>query len=199
MHDDSRDSKDLYTVRRVLDGDVNAFGNLLEKYKNHVFFIVRKHVPYSEVDETAHDVFVRAYQSLRTFKGKSSFKNWLSSVAVRTCCDYWRKRYRSRELPMSSLSDGHLDWLEKVMSDQSVDSFYEQSAGKEAREVLDWALSHLSAEDRLALELVYLEGLSGKEAAELLGWSVGNVKIRSFRSRKKLRKVLTGLIERGEG
>jgi RNA polymerase sigma-70 factor (ECF subfamily) len=47
----------------------------------------------------------------------------------------------------------------------------------------------------MVVELVYLEGLSGKEAAELLGWSVANVKIRSFRSRKKLQKVLTGLME----
>jgi RNA polymerase sigma-70 factor (ECF subfamily) len=197
MHDDSLDSNDLHIVRHVLDGDVNAFEHLLQRYKNYVFSIVRKHVPYSQVDETAHDVFVRAYQSLRTFKGKSSFKRWLSSIAVRTCCDYWRKRYRSRELPISSLSDDHLDWLEKVMSNQSRDSSYEQRAGEEAREMLDWALSHLSAENRLVLELVYLEGLSGKEAAELLGWSVANVKIRSFRSRKKLRKILTRLIERG--
>jgi RNA polymerase sigma-70 factor (ECF subfamily) len=197
MHDDSLDSNDLHIVRRVLDGDVNAFEHLLQRYKNYVFSIVWKHVPYSQVDETAHDVFVRAYQSLRTFKGKSSFKRWLSSIAVRTCCDYWRKRYRSRELPISSLSDDHLDWLEKVMSNQSRDSSYEQRAGEEAREMLDWALSHLSAENRLVLELVYLEGLSGKEAAELLGWSVANVKIRSFRSRKKLRKILTRLIERG--
>jgi RNA polymerase sigma-70 factor (ECF subfamily) len=195
MHDDSINSKDLYIVRRVLDGDVNSFEYLLQRYKNQVFSIVRKHVPDSQVDETAQDVFVRAYQSLRTFKGKSSFRHWLSSIAVRTCCDYWRKRYRSRERPMSSLSDDHLDWLEKVMADQSRDSFYEESAGQEAREVLDWALSHLSAEDRLVLELVYLEGLSGKEAAEFLGWSVANVKIRSFRSRRKLQRLLTSLLE----
>jgi RNA polymerase sigma-70 factor (ECF subfamily) len=52
----------------------------------------------------------------------------------------------------------------------------------------------LSPRDRMALELVYLEGLSVKEAADLLQWSVANVKVRSFRSRKKLEKVLSGLI-----
>jgi RNA polymerase sigma-70 factor (ECF subfamily) len=59
---------------------------------------------------------------------------------------------------------------------------------------LDWALDRLSAEDRMVLELVYLEGLSVKETAELLGWSVANVKVRSHRSRKKVEKLLTGLI-----
>jgi len=45
----------------------------------------------------------------------------------------------------------------------------------------------------MVVELIYLEGLSGKEAAELLGWSVANVKVRSFRARKKLQKLLAGV------
>ena len=77
-----------------------------------------------------------------------------------------------------------------MISDQSSRLFNEQSSQQEAKEVLDWALDRLSAEDRMVLELVYLEGLSVKEAAELLGWSVANVKIRSHRSPKKLRKLL---------
>ena len=150
----------------------------------------KKHVPYEQIEETAHDVFVRAYRSLPTFKNKSPFKNWLSSIAVRTCYDFWRKQYRSRELPMSSLSEKQQHWLETTISDQSSRSFYEQGVQQEAKDVLGWALSTLSAEDRMVMELVYLEGLSGKEAAKLLGWSVANVKVRVFRCRKKLQKLL---------
>ena len=69
---------------------------------------------------------------------------------------------------------------------------------KEAKEVLAWALNRLSAEDRMVVEMVYLEGMTGREAAELLGWSVTNVKVRSFRSRIRLRKLLSGLLEREE-
>ncbi len=177
-------------IRRILDGDVNAFEHLLVKYQDQVLKIVRKRIPYGQVEETVQDVFVRAYQSLPAFKGKSGFKQWLSAIAVRTCYDFWRKQYRAREFPMSTLTEKHQDWLEKIISDQSSRLFNEQSFQKEAREVLDWALDRLSVEDRMVLELVYLEGLSGKEAAELLGWSVANVKIRSHRSRKKLRKLL---------
>ena len=182
-------------VRRVLDGDVNAFELLLVKYQEQVLRIVRKHIPYGRVEETAQDVFVRAYQSLQTFRGKSGFKQWLSSITVRTCYDFWRREYRSREFPMSTLTEKHQDWLEKVISDQSSQLFNEQSYKKEAREVIAWALDRLSAKDRVVLELVYLVGLSGKEAAELLGWSVANVKIRSHRSRKKLRKLIAELME----
>ena len=67
---------------------------------------------------------------------------------------------------------------------------------KEAAELLDWALANLSAEDRMVVELIYLEGLTGKEAADLLGWSIANVKVRAFRSRKRLKKLLKETMER---
>ncbi len=195
MRENHSKPSDDEIIRRILDGDVNAFEHLLLKYQEQVLKIVRKHIPYGQVEETAQDVFVRAYQSLPTFKGKSGFLQWLSVIAVRTCYDFWRKRYRTREFAMSTLTEKHQDWLEKIISDQSSRLFNEQSSQKEAREVLNWALNKLSAEDRMVLELVYLEGLSGKEAAEFLGWSIANVKIRSHRSRKKLRKLLEKSIE----
>ena len=186
-------------VRRVRGGDVDAFEPLLIKYKNDVLKIVSKHVPYNDTEEVAHVVFIRAYQSLANFKSKGKFKQWLAVIAVRTCYDYWRRKYKSREVPMSSLSDEHRDWLEKVISTESSLAADEKALRQEAREVLDWALSKLAAADRMVLELVYLEGLSGKEVANLLGWSLANVKVRSFRSCKKFRKILAGLIEtRGE-
>jgi len=185
---------DSEIIRRIIDGDVNSFEYLLNKYQDHVLRIVKKHIPYNEVEETAHNVFVRAYQALPGFKEQGSFKQWLSAITVRTCYDFWRKQYRSRELPMSDLSERHRDWLEKKMSSESDLSFSEESRAKEAGELLDWALSKLSAEDRMVIELVYLEGLSVKEASGLLGWSVSNVKVRSFRSRKKLKTLLTGVI-----
>ncbi len=193
MDNNSNQQGDVEIIERVLGGDVNAFEPLLTKHKDHVLRIVAKHVPYNQIEETAHDVFVRVYQSLPSFNNKSGFKPWLSAIAVRTCYDFWRKHYKSRELPISSLSENHNDWLEKVTSDHSTQSFNRESSQKEARELLDWALDRLSAEERMVLELVYLEGYTVKEAAELLGWSVANVKVRSFRSRKKLKKLITGL------
>jgi RNA polymerase sigma-70 factor (ECF subfamily) len=92
---------------------------------------------------------------------------------------------------MSSFTEEHQVWLEEALSDESSQSYHERGLQKEAREILDWALDRLSAEDRMVLELVYLEGHSVKEAARLLGWSTANVKVRSFRSRKKLYNLLS--------
>ena len=190
MQNDPLQSSDTEIVRRVLDGDVNAFESLLIRYKDTVLKIIKKHVPYNDVEETIQNVFLRAYQSLPSFKGESGFRQWLSSIAVKTCYDFWRKTYRSREVPMSVLAEKHQNWLEEVITEQSEQAINEKGSQNEARELLDWALRRLSAEDRMVMELVYLEGLSGKEAADLLGWSVSNVKVRCFRSRKKLEKIL---------
>jgi len=191
MKQDPCDPGDYEIVHEIIAGNVNAFEHLLKKYQNYVLKIVKRHIPYAEVKDTTQDVFLRAYQSLRTFKGDSGFEHWLSTIAIRTCYDFWRKRYKSRELPMSALRTEHLDWLEEALSEKSSRSFHEAGLKKEAREILDWALGKLSAEDRMVLELVYLEDHSVKEAAHLLGWSTANVKVRSFRSRRKLHKLLS--------
>lgn len=193
VHDPLRPD-DNETIRQVLDGNVNAFESLVIKYRPLVLGIVQRHVDSSGIEETAQDVFVRAYRSLATFRGKSDFSQWLSSVAVRTCHDYWRKAYRSREIPLSNLTERHEEWLEQAMAAGVVEASSEGSRQQEAREVLDWVLARLSAKDRMVLELVYLEDLSVKEAARLLGWTTANVKVRAFRSRRKLEKLLREML-----
>ena len=190
MDTDSHSAADSEIINQVVSGEVNAFEHLLKRYQAHVVRIVKRHIPFDKVEEVAQDVFVRTYQSLPTFKGDDGFKQWLSTITIRTCYDFWRKHYRYREIPLSSLSEKHQVWLEEATSNSSSQSFYERDSQKEAREILDWALDKLSPEDRMVLELVYLEGYSIKEAAKLLGWSTVNVKVRSFRARKKLHKLI---------
>jgi RNA polymerase sigma-70 factor (ECF subfamily) len=190
-------SNDAEIVRQVLDGNVNAFESVILRHRVLVLTIVKKHVPEDAVEETTQEAFVRAYQSLPTFKGTGDFSQWLSSIAVRTCYDYWRKAYRSREVPMSALTEKHPQWLEQVISQGPGESLDERESQMEAKEILNWALGKLSAENRMVLELVYLEGLSVQEAAELLGWSKANVRVRSFRARMKLEKLLRIVKEQG--
>ena len=191
-------SDDSEIVHRVLKGEVNAYGHLIDRYKDHALKIIKRRVPTSEVEDVAQEVFVKAYQSLPHFDPDSQFQKWLSTIAVRTCYDYWRRFYRNREMSVSELSDKHRVWLETVISSESTTSAETMAQQKETREVLNWALAQLSPEDRSVMELVYLEGMTGKEAAEMLGWSTANVKVRAFRTRKKLRKLLSGFLEREE-
>ena len=194
MQNDTPQPSDMEIVSQVLKGHINAFETLLLRYQNLVLKIVKKHVPYDAIEETAQETFIRAYQSLSTFKGTGNFKQWVSSIAMKTCYDHLRKKYRSREIPLSSFSIKHQEWLEEALSKDYEHLNHEKGSQQEAKELLDWALAKLSAEDRIVLELIYLEGHTCRETAKLLGWSVANVKVRSFRSRKKLEKVLTEVI-----
>ena len=169
MQYDSLKPSDAEIIGQVIEGNVNAFETLMTRYQDLVLKIVKKRVPFSNLEETAQDVFIRVYQSLPTFKGKSHFSQWVSSIAVKTCYDYWRKTFRSQEVSMSSLSEKHQNWLEEAISDPSESSLDEKVSQKEGMELLDWALGQMSPEDRMVLELVYLEGLSGKEAAKYFG------------------------------
>jgi len=191
MENDSFPISDAEIIRQIIAGDVNAFEPLLEKYQNLVLRIVKKHAPPDQIKDLTQEAFIQAYQSLPNFDLGSGFPQWLSTIAIRTCYDYWRKRGRSREINVGSLDAEHQAWLEAALADKSSRSFQAKGREKEAQEILDWALGKLTAEDRIVLELVYLEDHSVKEAAHLLGWSTAKVKVRSFRSRKRLYKLLS--------
>jgi RNA polymerase sigma-70 factor (ECF subfamily) len=194
-------SNDGELVYQAAAGNADAFEEVLKKYQRYVLNVVKKHVPYNQVEDLAQEVFIRIYESLppAKFQGEKKFEHWISTIAVRTCYDFWRKQYKSRELPISSLTENQQVWLEEALSEASAKSFYEKGLEKEAKELLDWALGRLSAEERMVVELVHLEGCSVKEAARLLGWSSVNVKVRSFRSRKKLRRLLDRGLKEGRG
>ena len=196
MNNSNQRSGDDEIIRHVLQGNVDAFEGLVRRYQAHVLNMVKRHVPERDVEETAQEAMIRAYKSLAGYRGEGrGFKAWLSAVTIRTCYDYWRKSYRSKEIPLSALSDDHKRWIEKVTASESDQSRREKAASNEAREVLEWGLGHLSPEDRMVLELVHFEGLSGREAAGLLGWTTANVKVRAFRARRKLEKILREMIE----
>jgi RNA polymerase sigma-70 factor (ECF subfamily) len=195
MKMETSERTDLEIIGEVLDGDTNRFEVLIDRHREHVFRIVGRRVPREDVEEIAHDVFVRAWTSLPSFRGESPFPYWLSKIAVRACHDYWRARYRSKEAPMSSLGKDHADWLESTMAGESGASFDSSESRIIARDLMMRALAQLSPADRAVVELVHLEERPVKEAADMLGWSTANVKVRAHRSRKKLKKILEKMEE----
>jgi len=186
---------DAAVIDRVIAGDTNAFELLMIKYEGVVLNRVRRHIPDEARQDVLQDVFIRAYRSLGTCRNKDGFGAWLASIAVRTCYDFWRKRYRCKEMAASTLTTVQKDWLDEASARQGQEDYQRRLAGKEAREVLEWALSRLGPEDRMVLELVHLQEMTAKEAARLLGWSVVNVKVRAHRSRKKLKELIEGLMD----
>ena len=140
------------------------------------------------------ETFIRAYGSLHSYDKNRPFDKWLLTIALRCCYEYLRKRYANKETPLSTLSPDCLEWLERQKSAHALAAFRDEEDTRDALELLRWALEQLAPKDRMILLLVYADGHSVVEVAEMLGMSGVNVRVRAFRARKRLHKLLEGLL-----
>lgn len=186
-------------IRSILNGNTDEFEVILKRYDAYVFTIVSKHLPQEMIEEAAHEIFIRIYKALPSYRAESPLKFWISKISTRYCYDYWREQYKSKEVPLASLTEEHCQWLESAVSGQSQEHFAKEEMLKESREVLQWALSKLTAEERMVITLLYFEELPVKEVAALLGWTAINIKVKAHRLRSKLRKIISSLLESERG
>ncbi len=182
---------DAELIKAVLAGDTSSFEPLIIKYQPRVFSTARKYARReSEVEDIVQEVFFKAFNKLNTFRGESPFEHWLMRLAVRTCYDYLRAHQRNREQVLAEITEEEVQWLEKVTSKD--DPAAEHSATA-ARLVIGKLMTHLSPESRLIIQLLEIEEKSLKEIAQLTGWSIPMIKVRAFRARVAMRKVLAKL------
>jgi RNA polymerase sigma-70 factor, ECF subfamily len=178
-------------IAAVLAGETASFEHLVKRYSPRVFATARRYARReSEVEDIVQEVWSKAFQKLRTFRGEAPFEHWLMRMAVRTCYDFLRQHQRSRESTFSELSDDESDWLERFASAPQMDT--ENAAA--ARQLVQRVLEQLSPAARLVITLLEIEERSVKEISALTGWSVPLVKVRAFRARAEMRKHLTRLL-----
>jgi RNA polymerase sigma-70 factor (ECF subfamily) len=174
-------------IAAVLKGDAASFEPLVQKYSPRVFATARRYARReSEVEDIAQEVWLKAFSKLASFRGEAPFEHWLMRMTVRTCYDFLRGHQRNRESAFSELSEPETDWLERFVADPG-------SAAEDAdaaKLLIERVLEKLSAPARLVITLLEIEDRSVKEIAELTGWSVPLVKVRAFRARGEMRKIL---------
>lgn len=174
-------------IAAVLKGDAASFEPLIEKYSPRVFATARRYARReSEVEDIVQEVWLKAYQKLKSFRGEAPFEHWLMRLAVRTCYDFLRSHQRNRESSFSELSEPEDDWLERFI--HNPEAARDDAAA--ARQLVQRVLQQLSPPARLVITLLEIEDRSVKEISKLTGWSVPLVKVRAFRARAEMRKVL---------
>jgi RNA polymerase sigma-70 factor (ECF subfamily) len=177
-------------IAAVLQGDAESFEPLVQKYSPRVFATARRYARReSEVEDIAQEVWVKAFQKLATFRAEAPFEHWLMRLTVRTCYDFLRSHQRKRELSFSDLAEPETDWLEHFVSQPEQTSEHADAA----RQLIERILEKLSPAARLIITLLEIEDRSVKEIARLTGWSVPLVKVRAFRARAEMKKVLAKL------
>jgi RNA polymerase sigma-70 factor (ECF subfamily) len=175
-------------IAAVLAGDAASFEPLVAKYSPRVFATARRYARReSEIEDITQEVWLKALDKLQSFRGEAPFEHWLMRMTVRTCYDFLRGHQRNRESSFSEISEPEEDWLERFVADPS--SAAEDAAA--AKLLVGRILEKLSPEARLIIQLLEIEDRSVKEIAEITGWSVPLVKVRAFRARGEMRKILT--------
>jgi RNA polymerase sigma-70 factor (ECF subfamily) len=174
-------------IAAVLKGDAASFEPLVQKYSPRVFATARRYARRdSEVEDIAQEVWLKAFDKLKSFRGEAPFEHWLMRMTVRTCYDFLRGHQRNRESSFSELSEPENDWLERFVAAPESAS----DDADAAKLLIERVMEKLSPPARLVITLLEIEDRSVKEIAELTGWSVPLVKVRAFRARAEMRKIL---------
>ena len=172
---------DISLLQRFQQGDKEALSDLYRRYERPLTeFLIRMLNDREAAQDLKQEVFIKVFKNLAKFRGDAPFEHWLSRITVSACYDLLRRERKYRE-------QVSLDEIEHDTRDTTVEAAL--SAGR-ARELLAWAMRKLTADEQLILTLLEIEERSVREIAALTRWSESNVKVRAFRARLSLKKVL---------
>jgi RNA polymerase sigma factor (sigma-70 family) len=175
--------QDIIYIKKVLDGDRDAYAFLVNKYKSMVFSIaLRITKSREEAEEISQDAFIKAYQNLKSFQGKAKFSSWLYRIVYNTGISHLRKQEKGRV----SLDEANIPETLYVESKRNYDALTEA----ERKKYLEFALNELDEDERFLIILYYYDEKDLDEVAEIAGITKTNTKVRIFRARKKMLLVL---------
>ena len=193
--DDSADvlaraeSTDAQLVDLVLAGDSMAFEQIFDRHKRLVASVTTRYFRRpEEIEEIIQISFAKAFVELGRFRGRydRSLMSWLAKITTNACLDMLRSQRRKPERLDCDLADHEKDALLQLTSDASEP----QVKNLLDRDLIDKLLARMPADDRVLLQMLYADEMSVADIAAELGCSKANVKVRAWRARASMRKIL---------
>lgn len=185
---------DATLVRRCLDGDVGAYGELVDRYKNVVYrFVARAVRNPADAEDLTQDVFVQAYASLTRFRSDAAFRTWVFRIAHNRVIDHSRRQGKRRQVHAqcpAGPGDEDLSPTEDLPGPAADDPLIGLCRDELSAKVQE-AVARLSDKLRVVVVLYDLEGCSYEEIAAIIGCPVGTVKSRLYNARCELRRRLS--------
>ena len=166
-------------IHRIRNGEPEAFSELLHQYQHKVHALIFQIVSSREdAEELTQDVFVKAYQKIGSFRGESAISTWIYRIAYNTAISAIR-----RKKPV------FLNLDEKTISeipDEMVDEVLSSDHDEKLLQSIQQAIRKLIPEEKALISLFYTKGRSIKEIASIMKLSVENVKVKLYRTRRKI-------------
>ncbi|TWD89760.1 RNA polymerase sigma (SigW) subunit [Neobacillus bataviensis] len=176
-------------IKQVIKGDQNAFGEIVEIYKNSVFQLCYRMLGNRhEAEDIAQEAFIRAYVNIQSFKQDKKFSTWLFRIATNLCIDRIRKKKPDYYLDAEVAGTEGLTMYSQISSDSPLPESEVESL--ELQETVQKEILKLPEKYRSAIVLKYMEDMSLNEISEILNLPLGTVKTRIHRGREALRQQL---------
>src|SRR2546425_3387310 len=181
-----RDSAEL--VQAALQHDDEAARELVRRLYPLVAKMVRSHRPRRTSEEDlCQMIFIKVFQKLSQFSGKVPLEHWVSRVAVNTCLNQIESEKVRPELRNADLSEEERAVVENLATSSEELAPDQRFA---SRQLVEHLLAALKPVERLAIDLLYLQGRSVDEIRKITGWSAALIKVRAFRARQKMKAQL---------
>lgn len=189
-----RDDEEQLIIRSQ-HGDVNAFNQLVLHYQQTAYGVAFRMLGDAEAAaDVTQDVFIAAFRNIQTFRVGSSFRAWLLRIASNMACDHWRRIKRHTIESLDALTDeeephsvSELGALTASRQDENPEAYL---LSQELQDLIQCGLQELPLDQRIAVILCDIEGLTYEEIAATTQVLPGTVRSRIARGRARLRIYL---------
>jgi RNA polymerase sigma-70 factor, ECF subfamily len=186
-------------VDAALEGDVQAFREIVERYQGLVFRIIYHYIGRrNEVEDLAQEVFLKLYRSLPRFDKGRPLQAWISKITGNHCVDAIRKAKSRPVKSFSDLSEAEMERIEFFTERAVQNSGLTEQEAEESFALLHRLMEDLGEKERLAFVLREIEGVSYAEMSRMLRTSEMAVRIRVSRARKKLQARFAASLAAGK-
>lgn len=181
-------TNDQHYINLILKGDANAFSVIVDRYKDLVFTLtIRMLKNREEAEEVSQDTFIKVFKSLNRFKGDSKFSTWIYKIAYNTSLDRLKKNKKhSNDVAIDEFTEHELNTIDNALVNLE---------NKEREKTIQDCIALLPSDDSFLITLYYFEDQSLEEMSQAMGLTPNNVKVKLFRSRKKLAFILKQKLE----
>ncbi len=182
-------------VLKSQQGDIHAFDQLVERYHGKIYGLTYNMTSNREdAEDLTQEIFIKAFEALPRFKGKSSFYTWLYRIAINKTINYRKKRNRKRALSLDQF-DQEIK-LDDVYHDLTAKgSPLRHLSLSELQIKLNEALQNLSEKHRTVVVMHDMQGIPHEEIAKVVGASVGTVRSRLFYARRQMQAELAEFVK----
>jgi RNA polymerase sigma-70 factor, ECF subfamily len=187
--------QDAELVRQVQEGNVAAYDHLVRKYRERLYSVVYNLTSNREdAADLTQESFIKAFTSIRRFKGNSAFFTWLYRIAVNTTLSHLKRNRLRRFFSLDNIQEegAPADVLDALAQRHRTEK---GALLSELQEKLNEALQKLSPKHRTVVILFEIEGLSHQEIADIMDCSVGTVRSRLHYAKQQLQVYLRDFVD----